>query len=517
MRRFLRVALSAIGLASMLALLTPVPRLAAAASCESLRSLALPNTTITAAAVVPAGPFQAPGTPAPPPVVLPAHCRVAAVLTPSADSHVEIEVWLPTGNWNGKFQAVGNGGWAGTITFGSGAPQGIPRTMAFALSEGYATASTDTGHVNDGSQARFALGHPEKLVDFAYRAVHEMTVQAKAITAAFYGSRPRVSYWNGCSTGGRQALVEAQRFPEDFDGIAAGAPANNWTHQMIGTVGAAQATHKDQPGNMPPAKLSVLHEGVVRACDALDGVKDGVVQDPTRCKFDVRQLECKGPDGPSCLTAPQVEAAKQMYAGAVNPRTKAQVFPGMAFGSELAWDPINGLQPFGIAESYFREVIYHDTNWDYRTLDFDRAIAVTDKADAGLITATDPNLQAFFARGGKLLQYHGWNDQQISPFNSVNYYKSVEARSGGATKVSQSYRLFMVPGMMHCGNGDGPNQFNPMGALERWREFNIAPDQMLATHVTNGVVDMTRPLCPYPQVAVYRGRRQHRRCRQFFV
>jgi feruloyl esterase len=477
---------------------------ASAASCDSLRTLKLPNTTIAIATLIPAGPFQAPGTPAPSPVMLPAHCRVAAILTPSSDSHIEMEVWMPAENWNGKFEAVGNGGWAGVITYGSGALQAIPRNMAFALNEGYATASTDTGHVNDGAQGRFAVGHPEKLTDFAYRAVHEMTVASKAIIAAFYGNGPRLSYWNGCSTGGRQALIEAQRFPEDFDGIAAGAPANFWTHLMASPEAAAQAAHQGEPGNMSMEKLRLLHDAVLRACDARDGVRDGLVQDPTRCTYDVKQLVCKGSDTSSCLTQAQVTAAEQMYAGAKKSHSGEQVFPGMALGSELGWDPVNGLQPLPITDSYFKDVLLQDTTWDYKRFNADADVAKADAAHAALLNATDPNLRPFFARGGKLLQYHGWNDQQISPFNSVNYYKSVEAKLG-RDEVSQSYRLFMAPGMMHCGGGDGPNQFNPMAALERWREANVPPAQILATHVTNGVVDSARPLCPYPQVAAYNG------------
>jgi feruloyl esterase len=477
---------------------------AAAASCESLGMLKLPNTTITTATSVPAGPFQAPGTPAPPPVMLPAHCRVAAVLMPSSDSHIEMEVWMPVDNWNGKFEAVGNGGWAGVITYGSGTPQPVPRNMAFALNEGYATASTDTGHVNDGTQARFAVGHPEKFTDFAYRAVHEMTVASKAIIATFYGSGPKLSYWNGCSTGGRQALIEAQRFPDDFDGIVAGAPANFMTHLTAGVVASAQVAHKDEPGNMPIDTLRLLHTAVIRACDAVDGVRDGVLQDPTRCAFDVKQLACKDGNTASCLTPAQVDAARQMYEGLKNPRTHEQVYPGMAFGSELGWDPVNGLQPLPIAESYFRDLVFADSGWNYRRFDADADVAKADAAHAALMNATDPNLHAFFARGGKLIQYHGWSDQQISPVNSINYYKSVETKLG-RDEVSKSYRLFMAPAMMHCGGGDGPNQFNPMAALERWREANVVPTQIVATHVTNGVVDITRPLCPYPQVAVYSG------------
>lgn len=472
--------------------------------CEQLRSLSLPNTTITAAEFVPAGTFVPPNAlPNVPHGTLPAHCRVAAVLTPSSDSHIEIEIWLPD-SWNGKFQAVGNGGWAGNISYGNGLPQpGISRSMSSALKEGYATASTDTGH--KGGTASFAPGHPEKLKDFAYRAVHQMTVSSKAIIRAFYGVGPKFAYWNGCSTGGRQGLIEAQRFPEDYDGIVAGAPANYWTHLLAVHIWAAQAIHEGQPGNLSREKLELLHAAVLRACDTIDGVKDGVLQDPTRCKFDPAVLECKGSEGPDCLTPAQVEGARKMYSGAINPRTGQQIYPGLLPGSELGWDPVKGMQSFPIAENYFQYLVFKDPHWDYRTMNFDTDIGRTDQTDHGLITAIDPNLQPFFAHLGKLMQYHGWNDQQISPLNSVNYYSSVKHRLGSTMELSDSYRLFMAPGMMHCGGGEGPNQFNPMAALERWRESNIAPDQILAIHATDRAIDNTRPLCPYPELAVYKG------------
>ncbi len=479
---------------SGLLLLAATLRAASPTPCEQLRSLQAANVAITAAEFVPAG-------------TLPSHCRVAATLTPSADSHIEMEVWLPTREaWNGKFQAVGNGGWAGVITFGTANPQPMARSLSAALKEGYAAASNDTGH--KGANASFAPGHPEKLRDFADRAVHETAVQAKVIIAAFYGSGPKLSYWNGCSTGGRQGLMEAQRHPEDFDGIIAGAPANYWTHLMAGIVWGAQAAHQDQPGNLPADRLSLLHDAALKACDALDGVKDGVIEDPTRCHFDPQVLQCKGGSGgdaAGCLTEAQVKAARQMYSGASNPRTGQRIYPGMVPGSELGWDPVKGLQPLAIGESHFQFVVFKDSAWDYRKLNFDSDIALADRIDNGLINATDPNLRPFLGRGGKLIQYHGWNDQQISPLNSIDYYKSVQARLGSAMKVGDSYRLFMAPGVMHCGGGEGPNQFNAMAVLERWREQRAAPDRIVAIHVTNGIVDNTRPLCPYPQIAVYNG------------
>src|SRR4051812_5930773 len=404
-----------------------VPASASAATCESLKNLMLPNVTIDTATAVAEGPFDVPGGrgggrgDAQAPAILPAHCRVVAVLTPSSDSHIVVEMWMPPmDKWNGKFEAVGNGGWAGNITFGNGRPEAIPRSMSTALNAGYATASTDTGHVNDGTQAKFAVGHPEKLVDFAYRAVHEMTVTSKQVIAAFYGSGPKLSYWNGCSSGGRQALIEAQRFPNDFDGIAAGASANPWTRVMAGAVAAGQATHAGQPGNMPKEKLQLLHDAVIAACDANDGVKDGLITEPTKCRFDVKTLACKGGDSASCLTDAQVAGAEAMYAGAINPKTHQQVFTGVAFGSEMGWDVNNGLVPFPIGDSYFKDVLFKDPSWDYRSLNLDKDVATSDSLNARLMDGIDPNLKPFFDHGGEVPQYPAREKQQGGPVNNVN-------------------------------------------------------------------------------------------------
>ena len=408
-----------------------------------------------------------------------------------------MELWLPIENWNGKFEAVGNGGWSGVIQYQPN--NQTHNSMISAFKEGYAAASTDRG-LKGGPPS--LLGHPEKMVDFGYRALHETVVTSKSIIAAFYGHGARFSYFNGCSSGGQEGLMEAQRYPEDFDGIVAGAPANYWTHLMVSAIwDAPQATYKARSGNLPAEKLSLLHSAVLGACDSLDGVKDGVLEDPTRCKFDPSTLECKGADGPTCLTTAQLEGVRKMYGGPVNPRTNEGIFPGRALGSELSW----GGPAIGIAESYFQFVTFQDPSWDYRKLNFDSDVALADKIDDGLFNATDPNLQPFFTHGGKLIQYHGWNDEAISPFNSVNYYKSVQERLGGASKVDDSYRLFMVPGMLHCGQGESPKLFNPVSTLDRWRESNVAPSQMTSMHVTNGVVDSVRLVCAYPQVPVYRG------------
>jgi feruloyl esterase len=472
---------------------------AAAASCESLKSLSLPDTTITLAEVVQAGEFHQP--PGGPPGQrgasfrdIPAFCRVAATIAPSKDSDIKIEVWLPVTGWNGKFQAVGNGGWSGAVVYPS---------LGRQLVRGYATASTDTGH--SGGSGSFALGHPEKLIDFGYRAVHEMTVKAKAIVAAFYGEGPKLSYWNGCSSGGKQGLKEAQKYPSDFDGIIAGAPANYWTHLMTGELWIAQAVHKDAASMIPRAKYGLIHRAVLDACDALDGAKDGIIEDPTRCHFDPAVLLCKGEESDSCLTAAQVEAAKKIYAPATNPRTGEVIFPPMEPGSELGWTGLAGEQPFGIPVDHYRYVVFKDPNWDWMKLNFDSDVALADKIDHGTINATDPNLKAFVSHGGKLLLYHGWNDQLIAPGNTVNYYRSVLDAMGGAAKVNDSIRLFMIPGMGHCSGGEGAGTFDQVKVMEDWVEKGKAPDEIVAAHSAGGKTDRTHPLCPYPQVARYQG------------
>jgi Tannase and feruloyl esterase len=469
---------------------------AANKSCESVTALTLPNTSITSAQAVSAGAFTLPGMP---PALrfddLPSFCRVTATMKPSDDSDIKIEVWMPAAGWNGKFEAVGNGGWSGAI----GYPQ-----LAAGLRRGYATASTDTGH--SGARGAFALGHPEKLIDFGYRAVHEMTVQAKAIVAAFYGDGPKFSYWNGCSSGGKQGLKEAQRFPSDYDGIIAGAPANYWTHLMASGVWIGQATLKESASYVPKDKYALIHKAVLDACDAVDGVKDGVIEDPTRCRFDPHALQCAGDDGPTCLTARQVEAVRKIYAGPSNPRTAKPIFPGLEPGSELGWAAMaGGPQPFGITDDHFKYVVFKDPNWDFRTLDFDRDVELADRQDDDLLNATNPDLRSYFGRGGKLLLFHGWNDQLIAPQNTIDYFKSVEKAIGGAVKMKDAARLFMAPGMTHCGGGDGPNTFDSLTAMEQWVEHKQAPDLLVASHSTDGKVDRTRPLCVYPQVARYKG------------
>jgi feruloyl esterase len=449
------------------------------ASCHSLASLSLPHATITSATIA----DRLGDAP------LPQFCRVAATLTPSKDSDIKIEVWLPVSGWNGKFQAVGNGGWSGAINY---------HAMEQALQRGYATSSTDTGH--EGSHAAFALGHPEKLIDFGYRSEHEMTVAAKAVIAAFYGEKAKLSYWVGCSAGGRQGLMEAQRFPHDFDGIIAGAPASDWTGRAASALSVHQALHKDPASCIPPEKYRLIHEAVLRACDAWDGTTDGLLADPEHCSFDPLTLTCRDGQAPeSCLTLAQIAAAHNIYATPKNVKTGREV-PRLMPGSELGWATWGGPQAFGIGVEHFRYVVFKDPAWDPLTLDFLKDLPKAEQIDHSTINALDPDLSRFFKHHGKLIQYHGWNDPQISPAASVNYYKSVRATVGN---VDASYRLFMVPGMAHCGGGEGPNTFDMLTALEQWVEHDQPPKQIIATHTTNGRVDRTRPLCSYPRYAIY--------------
>jgi feruloyl esterase len=501
-------------------------------SCESLAAVKLPYTLITSAMAVPEGtprPAAAPGAPAAAPGVVPAHCDVRGVIRPTRDSEIKFALWLPAASaWNGKYRQEGNGGWAGSIN-----------TAAFAepLRRGYAVAATDNGH--EGGGANWAIGHPEKLTDFGYRAVHETSVQAKSIIRALYGRDPERSYFVGCSDGGREALMEAQRFPEDFQGILAGAPASNWSHLFTAFVWNERALLASPESAIPPAKLPVVQRAVMAACDRLDGVADGLIDNPRACTFNPNVVACKSGDAPDCLTSPQVEALKKIYDGPTNPRTSERIFVGQPLGTEAipgSWgtwiasaNPAGAIQ-FGFGNSYYGAAVFEDPKWDFRTLDFDRDVSLGDVKAGPVLNATNPDLRSFRAGGGKLIQYHGWGDAAIPAPSSIEYYESVktfmstypDARAQGNPPVDDFYRLFLVPGMAHCGGGAGPNSFgNGAGgaaasrdadhdiftALERWVERGTAPDRVIGTGRASDdpSKSLSRPLCPYPQVARYRG------------
>ena len=476
--------------------LAPAGRLETAdagAGCADLAKLALPNAKITVAETVDAGAFKPPDqenafrT-------LPSFCRVAVTLTPSPDSDIKVEVWIPAANWNGKFQAVGNGAFNGNINY---------TAMAAALGRGYATSSTDTGHTGGG--ASWAAGHPQKVVDFGWRAVHEMTIAAKKVIAARTGSAPSFSYWNGCSAGGRQAMKEAQRFPDDYNGIIAGAPGLDWTGRAAQAVRVAKTLEHNAAARLSSADRQLLHRAVLEACDAADGLKDGLVSDPDSCRFDPGVLECRGPDRAGCLTPPQIETARLIYSTGVNASTKRKI-GGLLPGSELGWTDLGwtaSARATGLDQ--FRFLVFNDPAWDIQNFDVDHDLARAEETDRDTLNALDPNLQPFISRGGKLIQFHGWADPQISPANSTQYYGRVVETLGGPHKIHDSYRLFMAPGMGHCGGGEGPNTFDMVATIEQWVERGAAPDRIEASHSTNGVIDRKRPLCPYPQIAAYQG------------
>lgn len=494
MKSFL-FALGFVSLASLAQAQAPL----SAPACEALKGAPL-GGTVTDVRVIAAGSFTPPtpvrggGPAANPYAAVPAFCRVTASLTPSSDSDIRVEVWLPMGGWNGKLQVVGNGGFAGAI--------GYP-ALAEAVRGGYVAASTDTGHT--GGDPAFMQGHPERLTDFAHRSIHELTVAAKALSGRFYGNGPRLSYFNGCSTGGRQALTAAQRYPADFDGIIAGAPANNTVRMTTMQLYSGLAVQADPASAISQSKRTALHDAVINACDAQDGVKDGVLENPMACQVDPRQLACTGSDSGACLTEAQVAAARKIYAGPTNPRTKAQIFPGLARGSEGGWDGLSGSEPFAYALGIWRYALVNDPNWDYKLLDFDAMVAEADRAaEKNGIQAVNTNLKPFFDRGGKLLMYHGWNDPLISPFNSVNYYTGV-LQTVRDPKAADDIRLFMMPGVNHCQGGAGTDTWDKVAVLDQWRTTGKAPEQVTASHLTNGAVDRTRPLCAFPKVATYKG------------
>jgi feruloyl esterase len=359
--------------------------------------------------------------------------------------------------------------------------------------------------------ARFAYDKPERLIDFASRSHHETATAAKALAESFYGKAPQHSYFIGCSSGGYEGLMEAQRFPADYDGIVAGAPANNFTRLMAGDFDGVLAVLKSPASTLPPGALGMLYRGVLAACDGADGLADGVIDDPRRCAFDPASLSCvKHQDGSACLTEAQVEAARRIYSGVKDPVSGAQLYPGLARGSEPFWPHRDPANPFPIPLSYYRWLVFADPKWDWKTFDWKRpedleAHRRAEAKFAPILNATNPDLREFRRRGGKLLQYHGWNDQLIAPENSINYYESVAKAQGSASETQSFYRLFMAPGMTHCSGGTGPNTFDMQAALEQWIERGAAPDRVIATRAINGVVDRSRPLCVYPKVATYAG------------
>ena len=435
---------------------------------------------------------------------LPEHCDVRGVIWPEAGFAIK----LPTTTaWNERFQMVGNGGTAGVISIGA---------MDAALRKGFAAASTDTGH--DAAKeplATFAYVTPEnpngrrKLLDFAYLSVHNTAVLAKRVIHAYYGKPARYSYWVGCSTGGRQGMQEAQRYPEDFDGLVIGAPGLYLTGNVTRRIWVGQS--QVGAGAIPVEKLPLLTKVVYEKCDAVDGLKDGVIDDPRRCGFnpsrDVPACAAAA-EGPDCFTAPQIEALAKIYGGPHNSKG-TRLFPGEPVGSEPVW-PDNLIGPIKTvlprSESQMKLAMLEPPPgpaWSYTMFDFDKDPPRVTHAAAEL-NPRNPDLAPLKKRGGKIVHYSGWADQQVNPFPGIDYYETVSKRLGGAA-TRDFYRLFMVPGMFHCSGGPGCNTVDWLAAVMDWVEKGIAPEQLTGAHVENGKTTRTRPVCPYPQVARHKG------------
>jgi feruloyl esterase len=461
-----------------------------AQSCENLAKLSAPKASITLAEVTQTGSFTAPGAANEIPN-LPPFCRVVAKLKPTADSEIGIEVWLPLTGWNGKYLAVGSGGWGGSISY---------RELAEGIRRGYATSATDDGHT--GSSGRFLMGHPEKFVDFAYRSEHQMATEAKALIKVFYSRDPRYSYWSGCSGGGREGLLQAVRYPDEFDGIIAGDPAN--VRRNAWALWLANETFKDPAAYIPPSRYPMIHQAVLAACDANDGLKDGLISDPTHCQVDFKQLQCKAGDTSVCLTARQVETAQTIISPAKD-AAGSILFERVEPGTELRWARLaGGPEPADLFLDQFRYLVYQDPNWDWRTFVLDRDAAKANAINKN-VDDLDPHLADFAKHNGKLLLYHGWADQQVAPGSTVDFYQQAVEQSGDASSAPNWIRLFMVPGMGHCSGGEGPDAFDKITALEQWVEQGKAPDRIIATHQTASKPDRTRPLCSYPKIARYQG------------
>ena len=510
-RNVLKTAVAATLAATAVAAATP----ASADTCSNLASsFHRPNTTITTAQTVPAGTFVTPTVPPQSITGLPQFCRVAGFTTPTSDSHIQFEVWMPASGWNLKYLQVGCGGFCGTIYYSN---------MSEPLRRGYVVAATDDGHQGSFVDASWAAGHPEKVVDFGYRSLKETTDVAKDLIVAFQKTGPRRSYFMGCSDGGREALMEAQRFPQDFDGIVAGSPANFWTHLMAGFVWDQLALTATSSGDLSQGDLNVLNNAVLAQCAGHDGglSTDQFLNNPLACRFNPHKLS---------LTPDKAEAIEKISSGPPG------IFPGYGPGSEASnpgdwptWitdsgNPALGLQGL-FASNYFQYIVFPSSGWTPNSYSVAENAHQADVRTGAILNSVDPNLGAFKLRGGKLIQYVGWSDSAISPRNDINYYTAVSDVMGGAEETREFYRLFMVPGMGHCAGGPGANTFgqvfapngpNPsdpaddiLSALDRWVEYRAAPDKIIATKYVNDVpaqgIAFQRPLCPFPKISKYKG------------
>jgi Tannase and feruloyl esterase len=503
---------------SAFASLAAISKLAAAADCEGLKQVTLPNTTISMAQSVAAGAFTPPVpdwarafmTSKPIPV---AFCRVTGEIRPTSDSDIKFELWLPASGWSGRYESVGNGGFAGFIRYDS---------MRNPLLGGSAVASTDDGHEGPAigpTAGDWAFGHPEKIIDYGYRAVHLTAVAAKAITAHFYGRKPAHAYFVGCSKGGQEGFMEAQRYPKDFDGIVSGAAASQWTELFSSFMWTESINLANRTSYLSTDDLAKVGAAITAACETPLTAHDGFIGDPLRCKV---------PSGSLGLTPQKLKTFEAIHQG---PKDKSgrQIFPGMPYGGENAgWQATISGADFEAAHTdaqmsmyggdFFRNFVYQDKQWSFQGFDMDKGHADAARVVGKALNADDMRFAAYKARGGKFLAYAGMVDSIVTPLSSVRSYEAVKAAQGDQTP--QFYRLFLAPGVNHCGGGPGPNEFGQSGgngdadhdmvvALQQWVEKGVAPTRVVATKFVDDdpakAAAMTRPLCAFPQIAKYKG------------
>jgi feruloyl esterase len=537
---------AAVGLFASVAIVsTP----AMATPCTDLQSVALENTTITSATDNTSGVFVVPNSNPPQKITgLPAFCRVTATLTPTSDSAIKIEVWLPENTWNGRFLGTGGGGFQGNISYAQ---------LASGIQAGFAATNSDLGTGVSGCNSLFCgsagnmgnplaiqfgdpatpttglFGHPERIKDFGYRAIHLMTVRGKEIAQAFYQQAATKAYFAGCSTGGQNALMEAQRFPEDYDGILAGAPAFNRTHLHMAGLAVWQAAHASPGRFIQPGQMTLINKAVLAQCAGRDGgvSTDQFLNDPRDCNFDPTVLQCTGGNvPPTCLTADQVTTMQKYYGGTIDPVNGQVINPGaprgnetdnvlalgLAFAERLPEPPFDGLFYWVFGADFGNLESAHN----YANFDFHHDVHTVDHQLADVLNAVSTDLSAFQGRGGKLIMYHGWADPLIPSQSSINYFNALVTNNRheqvgkakgrvSALEQTQSYaRLFMAPGMYHCSGGPGPNVFDALTPLVTWVETGVAPETIVAAKFVNDTpptVQMTRPLCVYPKVASYNG------------
>jgi feruloyl esterase len=505
---------------------------ARADTCSDLKQLKLPHAVVTLATTVTGGVFNDDTRVLDDEVHvhrdLPPFCRVRGVSRPVAGSEIEFEVWLPLSGWTGRLHMVGNGGYSSNIYYAQ---------VAQRLRAGDVAVATNTGH--HGVDMSFGFGKPEKIVDFAHRAVHESAVAAKAVTAAYFGAPARYSYFSGCSTGGYQALMEAQRYPDDFDGIIAGDPGNNRTNLNLAFLWNYQANHR--PGDdsrqiLSTNELKLINRAAVAHCDRLDGVADKVISDPNACRFNLATLQCAKRDSDSCLTPLEIAAARKIYGGPRDARTGKQLYPGYPFGTEgvmaspdddhPGWsgywsNPDRPTEPQRV--DFFRRWVFDQPDWNWWKFNWGSDVDAVRRKMSATFDANNPDLRRYAARRGKLIMFMGWADPVGAPAEAINYYDAVRARTPGA---SSFLRLYMVPGMAHCAGGPGATNFSSATrdsmppvhdaahdmaiALQEWVENGKAPHALIATHYAEGEgavrkIAFQRPVCVYPQVARYRG------------